>query len=1011
MPLPKRGVSLSFGQGLDTKTDPFQIAPGKLLRLQNTVYNKIGLLTKRNGFGYLPTLPDETNNYLTTYNGNLTAIGSKLNALNDGSKNWVTRGNIQPAKLSVSTLVRSGTNQSSVDVAIAPNGLVCTVFTDNVPVMGSNVAQYKYVISDNVTGQNIIIPTLIPVITGVIDGSPRIFLLGNYFVIVVSVDISGVHHLQYIAISISNPSLVGTVTNISSNYTPSDSVAFDGVVANNNLYLAWNGNDGGGAIRVTYLESTLSLHSTVVYSGNTATVMSVTADTSGPNAIIYASFADSGVGYTLAFDQATNAVLAPTQIINGMPEIPNITSTAIGGICTVVYETANAYSYDAAIPTNFVSSITITMGGTAGSPAIVLRSVGLASKSFFLNAIPYVLVVYGSDFQPTYFLTDLSGNICAKLAYSNGGGYLTVGLPSVSVSGFVAQIPYLFKDLVESVNKTQGAASSAGVYSQTGINLSQFDLKPGPLTSAEIGHDLHISGGFMWMYDGQTPVEHGFHVWPDSVELTGDTMGGALTAQQYFYQVIYQWADGQGNLHRSAPSIPVSVTTTGTTSSVTIDIPTLRLTYKIQTPVTILIYRWSTAQESYYQVTSVLTPLLNDPTVDSVEFVDILADGDIVGNSLIYTTGGVVENIGAPATSSISLFKSRLFLIDSEDPNLLWYSKQVIEATPVEMSDLFTIYVSPTTGAHGSTGDLQALAPMDDKLILFKKDAIYYLTGVGPDNTGANNDFSDPVFITSTVGCANQNSIVFMPNGLMFQSDKGIWLLGRDLSTTYIGAPVEEFNSSIIQSAVAVPETNEVRFTLENGVILLYDYFQGQWGTFVGTLPISSTLYQGLHTLIDIDGRAFQETPGLYVDGAAPVLVGLTTGWLDLEGLQGFERAYSMYLIGTYISPHKLFVRIAYDYAQSPEQVSIIQPDNFNPPYGGDSPYGASNPYGGMGNLEQWRIFFNTQKCQAFQVLIDEQFDPSFGTVAGAGFTLSGMDLVVGAKSTWPRLSAARSVG
>ncbi len=158
----------------------------------------------------------------------------------------------------------------------------------------------------------------------------------------------------------------------------------------------------------------------------------------------------------------------------------------------------------------------------------------------------------------------------------------------------------------------------------------------------------------------------------------------------------------------------------------------------------------------------------------------------------------MVENIGAPPTSVMTLFKSRLFLVDAEDKNLLWYSKQVIESTPVEMSDLFTLFVAPTIGAQGNTGPITALSSMDDKLIIFKKNAIYYLVGVGPDNTGASNDFSDPVFVTSTVGCDEQNSIVFTPNGLQFQSDKGIWLLGRDLSTTYIGSPVEESNASYV---------------------------------------------------------------------------------------------------------------------------------------------------------------------------------------------------------------------
>ncbi len=129
---------------------------------------------------------------------------------------------------------------------------------------------------------------------------------------------------------------------------------------------------------------------------------------------------------------------------------------------------------------------------------------------------------------------------------------------------------------------------------------------------------------------------------------------------------------------------------------------------------------------------------------------------------------------------------------------------------------------------------MKCLAPMDDKLIIFKKNAIYYLNGAGPDNTGANSQYSQPTFITSTLGCDNPNSIVTVPSGLMFQSDKGIWLLGRDLSTSYIGWDVEDFNDDEVVSALTIPDAHEVRFTMASGAILLYDYSFNQWGSFRG---------------------------------------------------------------------------------------------------------------------------------------------------------------------------------
>ncbi len=497
--------------------------------------------------------------------------------------------------------------------------------------------------------------------------------------------------------------------------------------------------------------------------------------------------------------------------------------------------------------------------------------------------------------------------------------------------------------------------------------------------------------------------------------ITDATTGGNLSANTKIVSVDYDANTiviSTPTLGNSAGS-PGDTLSTSHTCSVALEIPTLRVTYKVASPVRIVIYRWSTAQQAYYQITSITDPLLNDPTIDAVEYLDTKNDSVILGNNILYTTGGVVENIAAPACAAMTIFKSRLVVLDSEDRNNLWYSKQVIPGAPVEMSDLFTQFVSPTVSAQGSTGKLTTLAALDDKLILFKRDALYYMVGTGPDNTGSNNDFSEPVFVTSTVGCTNQQSIVFIPAGLMFQSDKGIWLLGRDLSTKYIGAPVEQYtNEGLVQSAVNIPGTNQVRFTLDSGITLMYDYYYNQWGTFTNVPAISSTLYNGLHTYLDNLGRVFQETPGRYLDRSQPVLMSFTTSWINLAGVQGFERAYEFYLLGTYISPHKLYLQIAYDYNPAPTQQSVIVPDNMTNAWGDENLWGGGAAWGGEGgSVEQWRVFLQRQKCQSFQISMQEVFDATVGTVAGAGLTLSGLNLTVGVKKGRPSLRASRQVG
>lgn len=1171
----KQAIPVSFAKGLDTKTDPKQIAIGNFLSLNNMVFDTGGQLKKRNGYQQLSTLPNTSYSYLTTFHNNLTAVGTSIAAQNSGNETWVTKGNIQPMSVSTLPMVRNNLNQTACDSAIAANGLVCVAYIETDGVNTTN----KYAIYDSVTGQNIVAPTAIPVGSGTVSGGMRVYVLGTYFVIVFTNTISAITHLQYIKINTNIPTQVGTNTDIASSYVSSNGLSWDAAVSGQTLYIAYDTTSGGQAVKITYLTSSFTLATAASLTGFTATLMSLCCDTSGTSTFVYVFFYNSGssTGYIAQLDHVLNIIMNPMKIITA-GTLLNLTTVAQNGSCYAFFEVANTYAYDSSIASNYVEYVQVTplgttfksvfsagagtiavssatglvngmflidnttsgniadrtsftvsgttltlsnntVGNSAGSPGDTLtavtigtytisaRSIGLASKAFIINGVMYYLASYQSTYQPTYFLINASSStqsspvIAGKLAYQNGGGYLTLGLPNVSISGTTATIPYLYKDLIQAVNKNTNVPTgtqTAGVYSQTGVNLASFDIGTQGLYTTEIGNDLHLTGGFLWMYDGQIPVEHNFFLYPDMdtttptnaasytaapvtptgtfsnasktitvssatgiaigmlisdttnptyipsgttvTSINGTTIGiskattnagagdalsisgamaakpdGATNTNAYYYQVTYEWTDNQGNAFKSSPSIPIAVTTTGaaSTGSVTLNIPTLRLTYKVASAVKIVIYRWSVGQQIYYQTTSITAPLLNSTTTDYVTYVDTSSDASILGNNVIYTTGGVVEDINAPATNIMALFDTRLWLVSAEDPNLLYFSKQVIEATPVEMSDLFTYYIPPNTATEQSTGSIGALFPMDDKLIIFKKQsAIVYINGSGPDNTGSNNQYSQPIFVTSTVGCSNQNSIVLMPQGLMFQasSGKGIWLLDRGLNTQYIGAPVEKYNSYTVMSAVNIPSANQVRFLMSNGITLVYDYYYGQWGTFSGVSAISSCIYQNLHTYINSNGLVYQENPGSYLDGGNPVLMSFQTGPLRLGDLQNYQRTFFYYLLGTYISPHKLVMTHYYDYSSTPQDQFTISPGNYSPPFGNISPYGQATPFGGPSNLEDWRIFAN-RRCMALSIGMQEIFDPSYGTIAGAGLTLSGISLVCGFKAPFRAQSAATSVG
>ena len=999
MTIQKQNINIPFVNGLETKTDPKQVSIGKFLLLKNSVFDKQGLLKKRNGYGKIATIEGASN--LATFNDSLLAIGTSLTGYNPDSNSNIDGGVIQPLSMSTQSLVRSATSQTNCDVAVNSLGLACSVWLD------SDTNSY-YQISDSTTGQTVVPKVQLPSTAT----QARVCVLGSYFVITFLATVAAASHLQYIAVPMLNPSAPLAAVDLSTQVNTL-AAGYDIIVANNTLYVAWVSNVSSNVLKVTTLSAVLVQGSVASVTGETGELVSITADLSTSNPTIWVSIY-KGAANTIraaAYDYALNQTLAPATVKSSIT-INEITSVAVDNVLTVFYEVANTYSFTPNDKTDYIAKNTITIAGSVGTASTILRSVGLASKANFIGSTAYMLVCYGGSYQPSYFLIDSSGNIIAKLAYSNGGGYaIDQVLPQLNVFDSTVLFGYLFKDLLAAVNRDQGVANTAGIYSQTGINVASITLNSS-VNTAEIGSNLHISGGLLWMYDGVKAVEHGFNVWPEGVTATASNSTGTMTAQQYYYQVCYEWTDNQGNIHRSAPSIPVGLNLIAPNDTVTLNIPTLRLTYKTSNKVRVVVYRWSAANQSYYRITSITSPLLNDPTVDSVSYVDLVPDSSIIGNDLIYTTGGVVENIAAPSFTDVSLFKSRIFGIDSENQNSIWYSKLVVQNTPAEFSDLFTIYVAPTTGVQGSTGVNKALASLDDKFIIFKENAIYYITGSGADATGANNDFSEPIFITSSVGCSNPKSIAMIPQGLIFQSNKGIWLLGRDLSTQYIGAPVEAFNNLQVLAATSIPATNQVRFNLDDGSVLMYDYYYDQWGEFQGIEGISSTIYNGLQTFLKSSGEILQETPSAYFDGSRPVLLSFKTSWLNLAGLQGYQRAYFFYILGQFLSPHKILIQIAYDYSSAASQSLVITPDNYSAPWGSDEVWGQSSPWGGIGDVEQWRVFFQQQKCQAFQISLSEIYDPFYdNTNNNAGLTISGLNLVFGSKKGYKPILAQYSRG
>ena len=480
----------------------------------------------------------------------------------------------------------------------------------------------------------------------------------------------------------------------------------------------------------------------------------------------------------------------------------------------------------------------------------------------------------------------------------------------------------------------------------------------------------------------------------------GAGVTGSIGAGTYGYKVIYHWEDQNGQQHRSATSVNLSVTVSGSNQAVALVIPTLRITRKQL--VTIQIYRTTTLGVVYYRITTISSPLFNDKTADVVSFVDTNADASITGNEIIYTQGGLLDNYPCPPINFIANFNNRLWAI-TDEPNKLSYSKDYFTGEGVAFNPDLEKIIDP------AGGDITAIKALDDKLIIFKRSLIRGFAGNGPDNAGNNENFTSDDLITSDVGCIEPRSVVLYDNGIMFKSSKGIYVLSRSLDLQYIGAPVEDYNSQDITSGVLVDAVNQVRFTTDAGVTLVYDYFFNQWAVFKNYEAVDAINWGETYYYAKSNGVVRKETIGTFTDDGAHIPLFISTAWFKFDVISGFQRIYEVIFTGDYQSSHKVSVDIFYDYQEVVSQTVTWSPDSVInvSTYGSGATYGADDPYGGSSDtLWQFRIKPRKQQCQSIR--FDIRSLP--GSSNGEGFSITDISFTVGVQKTLHKAKATKSL-
>lgn len=977
--LPTQAIPIPFSQGVDTKTDPKQVAIGKLLTLENGFFQTPLEIRKRFGYeAFSQTIltavgsPAETisqANGLMTYSNELLQTNNReLYSYLDSSNKWSDRGIFTTAKLTIQPVsVLNNFNGTVTSSQLTPDGVYDAASGLQVSIWRDSSGKGYFNVTDNISGT--IIRAQDVYYSGVTVFHKVVFF-SNTFVIFYATAAGLFYKLLSPSDplnSLSGPNLV--TSNISAAFP-----TFDVAVISARLFIIYNHT--ATKVAILYLSSTF-VGSAEVFNANST----------GDNSVcIFGSFIE---GVFVGFSGSScwsaqydyNLAGPSRQQFNNLGVVNQMTGSLSTDVAGSVYPRWFGCNYTNHSINNVTSSMTWITGGLTVSNST--RSLSIASKTFFYNGDSYILLLYGGPAtqfgQPTLFLYRYAGQTPSRVI-----GKIAPGVAfDAGRTGAPAEITTSSDGVFHVVFTQNAGANEVEIFGSTWALTIDLTVLP---QTAQIANTLHITGGQLWMYDGTHIVEHGFHLFPSIISITPTGASVLEPNADYQYIAVYEWLDAQGQLHRSAPSIVGSFTTGGSgAASVDIVVSTLRVTNKLSATSLVMIYLYRTTGNGtvFY---SILTPKLNTTAADTVTFTDTKTDAQIISQAQLYTTGGQVENSSAPACLAITTYKSRLIVVPSDNPYSWWYSQEVIpnsassSATPVELSQFFIQNIDQ------KGGPLTGISVIDDKLILMKEHAPYYIVGNGPAPNGTNNDYTPPQEIVSPVGSGSKDSIVQTPMGLIFQAsnDAGIWLLDRSLNASYIGSDVEAYNSQDVTSGVLYAAYNQVRFSMSGGICLAFDYIVNQWTVSTNIAAIQAALFQGRYTYVRSNGLVLKEDPTVFTDNGTFVQLKIGTSWLKFAGLQGFQRVYEALILGDYETAHSLIAKVYYDFSSTEEQTTTITPT-------------ATQPY-------QWRLLFNRQKCEALKIeLYDSQNTPA------EGMSLSALSLIVGVKYGLNKMSASRT--
>lgn len=448
------------------------------------------------------------------------------------------------------------------------------------------------------------------------------------------------------------------------------------------------------------------------------------------------------------------------------------------------------------------------------------------------------------------------------------------------------------------------------------------------------GRSTFLTGALATYFDGVRCQEVGF-CQPPSTPTTSTSGTGVTLANGRRYVAVYEDVDADGNWIVSSISNPSTSTGAVANKTITVSTGPLSVSWRAAGPsARVAFYATldsNNNQPPYYRLGT--TP--NSTSAVTVTYSDVTTDATLATAAELYspnlpgTAGAPFDRRAPPGLSCLVSYNE--MLVGTDGQNVYW-SGQPVDGEATWFNPDFQLPLPGVT----------ALATQDGTLFAFTQRAIYAVAGDAPADNGSSGGLGTPRRLAVDVGCIEPRSVAVTAKGIFFQSSRGIELLDRGGSVTWIGesvlqtldafpvctaATVDQAEALVYFELAAAETANRVS---GSGRALVYDLSRDKWGvdrrknqagTADSPAQSAAVLYTGSayrYAWLGTDGRVYVEDQTTHLDpGSAWVTKRAITGAYKLAGVQGYQMLERVRLLLKYATDHDLALYWASDYSGS----------------------------------------------------------------------------------------------